>query len=61
MRHYRWTTAVMIGLWRPTRNEALRDALAAGQAELIGGDILLHGFARIEEGESVGSQIVVRK
>lgn len=61
MIYYRWATAAIIGKWRETREKAMRDALGAGQAELIGGGIALFEFARIEEGEVVGKEMLVRK
>ena len=49
---YRWVTAALFGPWRPTREEALRDALAKGQADLVGEEVVPCGFVRIEERES---------
>jgi hypothetical protein len=46
---YRWTTAALVGPWRPTREEALRDALVAGQADMVGEKVVPCGFVRIEE------------
>ena len=36
MRHYRYRTAVLTGPWRDSEREALRDAIKARQAELVG-------------------------
>jgi hypothetical protein len=49
---YRWVTAALAGPWRRQREEALRDALASGQADLVDENIVLCGFVRIEESES---------
>lgn len=36
MRHYRYRTAVLTGPWRESEKEAMRDAIKARQAELVG-------------------------
>jgi hypothetical protein len=52
---YRWATVVLTGPWRPSREEAMQDALASGQARLVGGNVVLRSFAKIEEaGEDSG-------
>jgi hypothetical protein len=45
---YRWVTAVLAGPWSATDEEALLDALAAGQALRLGEAIVLRPFVRIE-------------
>lgn len=46
---YRYVTPVLKGRWWPSRDEALAEALVAGQAYQSGGEVLLFGFAQIEE------------
>jgi hypothetical protein len=36
VRHYRYRTAVLTGPWRDSEKKALRDAIKARQAELVG-------------------------
>ena len=45
---FRYATAALRGRWQTTRDEALFDALRAGQAFQRGELILLYAFARIE-------------
>jgi hypothetical protein len=49
MGFYRYVTPVLKGRWRNTREEALAEALAAGQAYLSLGEVRLFEFARLEE------------
>lgn len=51
---YRWITVVMAGAWRASRGEALLDALAAGQAERVGKEIVLRPFTQIEQRNRLG-------
>lgn len=49
MLFYRYVTPVLRGRWRPSREEALADALASGQAYLQSGQVRLFAFVRLEE------------
>jgi hypothetical protein len=49
MSNYRYVTPVLKGRWWKTRDEALADALTAGQAFMSGGEVRLFAFATIEE------------
>lgn len=54
MRQHRWIAASMHGRWCTTPDEALFDALRAGQATLNPGqsdEILLKDFASVEAGQ----------
>ena len=48
---FRYVTPVVKGRWRRSEEEALSDALEAGQAYMSGGRTILFEFARIEHGE----------
>ena len=48
---FRYVTPVVKGRWRGSEEEALSDALEAGQAYMSGGRTILFEFARIEHGE----------
>jgi hypothetical protein len=47
---FRYVTPALRGRWRPTREEALSDALLAGQAYMQEGQVVLFKFTWIEEG-----------
>ena len=52
MQRFRYRTPALIGHWWPTRQQAVRDALDAGQAEQIGARrITLLSCAEIEDDE----------
>lgn len=46
---YRYVTPVLKGRWCASREEALEEALDAGQAHVMGGEMYLFEFAQIEE------------
>jgi hypothetical protein len=46
---YRWATVVLTGPWRPSREQAMQDALASGQAKFVGGNVTLRSFVSIEQ------------
>ena len=46
---YRYVTPVLKGRWWPSREEALAEALVAGQAYQSGGEVRLFEFAQLEE------------
>ena len=48
---FRYVTPVVKRRWRGSEEEALSDALEAGQAYMSGGRTILFEFARIEHGE----------
>ena len=48
---FRYVTPVVKGRWRGSEEEALSDALEAGQAYMSGGRTILFEFARIEQEE----------
>ena len=45
---FRYATLALLGRWRTKREDAVRDALRAGQAYRRGGKIRLHEFTTIE-------------
>jgi hypothetical protein len=49
MGFFRYVTPVLKGPWRRSREEALADALAAGQAYLRYGDVCPFEFTEVEE------------
>ena len=51
MGRFRYVTPALKGRWWPTREEALADALASGQAYHKGGETLLFEFTTLEERE----------
>lgn len=59
MVQFRWATVAMTGNWCNTRDRALRDALAAGHAELAGDNIVLRDFAWIEYGDPSNPQQIM--
>jgi hypothetical protein len=46
---FRYVTPVLKGRWWPSREEALAEALAAGQAFVASGEVRLFEFASLEE------------
>jgi hypothetical protein len=46
---YRYVTPVLKGRWHASRDEALAEALAAGQAYVRSGEVQLFAFTHIEE------------
>jgi len=46
---YRYVTPALKGRWHRSRNEALAEALAAGQAYFRSGEVQPFEFTRIEE------------
>ena len=49
MPSYRYVTPVLMGRWWPSREQALADALATGQAYVNAQEVRLFEFTRIEE------------
>lgn len=55
MQRFRYRTPALIGRWWPTRQQAVRDALDAGQAKQIGARrIALLSYAEIEDDDGLG-------
>jgi hypothetical protein len=57
MPSYRYVTPVLMGRWWPTREQALGDALAAGQAYVNAQEVRLFEFTRIEERQESADEI----
>ena len=54
MQRFRYRTPALVGHWWPTRQQAVRDALDAGQAKQIGaGRISLMSYTDIEDDEGL--------
>lgn len=54
MQRFRYRTPALIGHWWPTRQQAVRDALHAGQAKQINaGRIALMSYTEIEDDEGL--------
>jgi hypothetical protein len=49
MRAFRYLTPVLKGRWWPSREQALADALAAGQAYVRAHEVRLFEFTKVEE------------
>ena len=49
MNCYRYVTPVLKGRWWTSREDALAEALAAGQAYVRGGEVQLFEFVHVEE------------
>ena len=49
MDSFRYVTPALKGRWWPSREEALADALAAGQAYVRGHEMRLFEFTQVEE------------
>jgi hypothetical protein len=55
MQRFRYRTPALVGRWWPTRQQAVRDALDAGQATQLGARrIALLSCAEIEDDEGSG-------